>query len=59
MVIVKELDNGKVYVEYRQGPTGRFMEMEKEDARVLYEALTGLLEVEPTTPYSQYINEGD
>lgn len=59
MVIVKELDNGKVYVEYRQGPTGRFMELEKEDARALHEALSELIKVEPTIPYTQYINEGD
>ena len=59
MVIVKELNNGKVYIEHRQGPMGRFMEIEKEDARALQEALSELIKVEPITPYTQYINEGD
>lgn len=59
MVIVKELDNGKVYIELRQGLFGRFMEIEKEDAKALHEALSELIRVEPITPYTQYINEGD
>lgn len=59
MVIVKELENGNVYIELRQGLFGRFMEIEKEDARALQEALSELIKVEPTIPYTQYINEGD